>query len=484
MAAKSLSLDEELICSVCCEIFKDPVILPCSHSFCRSCVQQYWDQKSSRECPVCRRRSSMENPPVNLVLQNIIESYFKQKSQSEAVEKTESPEKSESRCSVHGEKLLFFCEDDQEVLCVVCQTSKKHRNHQLCPAEEAALDIKEQLKTMLKPIKEKLEKFNEAKKQCEETAKHIKNQAQHTEKLIKEEFEKLHQFLRDDEEARLAALREEEEQKSQRMKEKIENISKNISTLSDRIRDTEEDLNNEDTKFLMTFKSTQQRAQCEVQNPEVLSGVLIDVAKHLGSLSFRVWEKMLHIVSYTPVTLDPNTAHPKLSVSDDLTSVRDTGVKKQLPDNTERFYRCVNVLGSEGFTSGKHSWEVEVGNKPKWTVGVVKESINRKGNISYSPENGFWVVILRNGNEYKACSSPLKYLTLKKKPQRIRVQLDYDRRKVSFFNPTDMSHIYTFTDTFTEKLFPFFSPCLNEDGTNPGAMKICPVKVSVTVNEM
>uniref|UniRef100_A0A8C9R398 Nuclear factor 7, brain-like n=1 Tax=Scleropages formosus TaxID=113540 RepID=A0A8C9R398_SCLFO len=464
MATKSLSLDEELICSVCCEIFKDPVLLACSHSFCRSCVQQYWEQKSSRECPVCRRRSSIEHPPPNLVLKNIIESYFKQKSQSEAAEK------SELCCSVHGEKLLLFCEDDQEVLCVVCQTSKKHRNHQLCPVEEAALDIKEQLKTALKPLKEKLEKFNEAKKQCEETVKHIENQAQHTEKQIKEEFEKLHQFLRDEEEARLAALREEEEQKSQRMKEKTENISKHVTTLSDRIRDIEEDLNNEDTKFLM--------------DPEVLSGVLIDVAKHLGSLSFRVWEKMLHIVTYTPVTLDPNTAHPKLSVSDDLTSVRDTGVKKQLPDNTERFYRCVNVLGSEGFTSGKHSWEVEVGNKPKWTVGVVKESINRKGNISYSPENGFWVVILRNGNEYKACSSPLKYLTLKKKPQRIRVQLDYDRRKVSFFNPTDMSHIYTFTDTFTEKLFPFFSPCLNEDGTNPGAMKICPVKVSVTVNEM
>ncbi|XP_029106059.1 zinc-binding protein A33-like isoform X2 [Scleropages formosus] len=473
MTAEVSFLDEELVCSVCCEIFKDPVILLCSHSFCRSCVQQYWEQKSSRECPVCRRRSSMERPPVNLVLQNIIESYFKQKCQSEAVEKTEL------RCSVHGEKLLFFCEDDQEVLCVVCQTSKKHRNHQLCPMEEAALDIKEQLKTTLEAIKEKLKKFNETKKQCEKTVKHIKNQAQHTEKQIKEEFEKLHQFLRDEEEARLAALREEEEQKSQRMKEKIENISKHISILSDRIRKIEEDLNNEDTKFLMGCKSTKQRAQCEVQDPEVLSGVLIDVAKHLGSLSFRVWEKMLHIVTYTPVTLDPNTAHPYLSVSDDLTCVRNTGVRQQLPDNTERFYPCVCVLGSEGFTSGKHSWEVEVGNKPEWTIGVMKESISRKGKITCSPDNGFWVVALRNGDQYKACTSPSTHLTLEKKPQRIQVQLDYDKGKVSFFNPTDMSHIYTSTDTFTEKLFPFFSPCINIDGRNAQALKICPVKVSV-----
>ncbi|KPP56123.1 hypothetical protein Z043_126326, partial [Scleropages formosus] len=126
---------------------------------------------------------------------------------------------------------------------------------------------------------------------------------------------------------------------------------------------------------------------------------------------------------------------------------------------------------------------VEVGNKTDWTIGVVKESINRKREITTSPENGFWVVTLCNGDEYKACTSPT-CLTLKNKPERIGVQLDYYGREVSFFNSTDMSHIYTFTDTFTEKLFPFFSPCLNEDGTNPGAMKICPVKVSVTVNKM
>uniref|UniRef100_A0A8C9RJC5 Zinc-binding protein A33-like n=1 Tax=Scleropages formosus TaxID=113540 RepID=A0A8C9RJC5_SCLFO len=457
MTAEVSFLDEELVCSVCCEIFKDPVILLCSHSFCRSCVQQYWEQKSSRECPMCRRRSSTEKPPVNLVLQNIIESYFKQKCKSEATEKTEL------RCSVHGEKLLFFCEDDQEVLCVVCQTSKKHRNHQLCPVEEAALDIKEQLKTTLVILNCKV---------CVKCDRNFQNQAQHTEKLIKEEFEKLHRFLQDEEEARLAALREEEEQKSERMKEKIENISKHISILSDRIRDIEEDLRNEDTKFLM----------CEVQDPEVLSGVLIDVAKHLGSLSFRVWEKMLHIVTYTPVTLDPNTAHQKLSVSDDLTSVRDSGVKKQLPDNTERFSKYAMVLGSEGFRSGTHSWEVEVGNKTEWDVGVVKEPVNRKGRIAYGPKNGLWVLLLRNSDKYRAAG--VTDLTLEKKPQRIQVQLDNDRGKVSFFNPTDMSHIYTFTDTFTEKLFPYFSPCLKDDGRNAEALKICPVKASVTVNKL
>ncbi|KAJ8357998.1 hypothetical protein AAFF_G00044890 [Aldrovandia affinis] len=186
---------------------------------------------------------------------------------------------------------------------------------------------------------------------------------------------------------------------------------------------------------------------------------------------------MLEMVQYTPVTLDPNTAPAYLSLSDDLTSVRHTDTEQQLPDNPERFDPCVCVLGSEGFTSGKHSWEVEVGNKPEWDVGVVKESINRKGKITLSPEGGFWVVMLRNGDKYTASGAAV--LTLERKPQRIRVQLDYDRGEVSFYNPSDMSLIYTFKHTFTERLFPYFSPCLNTDGSNPAALQICPVTVSV-----
>ncbi|XP_061107804.1 zinc-binding protein A33-like [Conger conger] len=216
-----------------------------------------------------------------------------------------------------------------------------------------------------------------------------------------------------------------------------------------------------------------------LKDPELLSGALIDVAKHLGNLTFRVWEKMLGMVQYTPVMVDPNTACAYLSLSDDLTTVRHTDTAQKCPDNPERFNRIVNVLGSEGFTSGKHSWEVKVGNKREWNVGVAKESINRKGDITYSPGRGFWVIRLRDGDKYRAAG--VTDLTLKRKPQSIRVQLDYDRGEVSFFNSSDRSLIYTFKHTFTERVFPFFSPCVRDGGRNDEPLKICPVKVSVTV---
>ncbi|XP_061106719.1 zinc-binding protein A33-like [Conger conger] len=180
-----------------------------------------------------------------------------------------------------------------------------------------------------------------------------------------------------------------------------------------------------------------------------------------------------------PVTMDPNTAHANLSLSDDLTTVRDTDTVQNCPDNPERFNASVCVLGSEGLTSGKHSWEVKVGNKREWDVGVVKESTNRMEELTYSPGKGYWVIALRNGDEYSAAG--VDDLTLERKPQSIRVQLDYDGGEVSFFNSSDMSLIYTFKHTFTERLFPFFSPCLRDDSRNDEPLKICPVKVSVTV---
>ncbi|XP_035276452.1 tripartite motif-containing protein 35-like [Anguilla anguilla] len=468
MASGSSPLEEELSCPVCSEIFRDPVLLNCSHSFCKACLQQYWEQKGSQECPVCRRRSSMDPPPYNLSLRNACEAFLKERSQR-------AKAGSEVLCSLHSQTLTIFCLEDQIPVCLVCQTSRKHENHKMRRVQEAAEEYKEKLRTALAPLQEKLKSYNAVKLICDQTAEHIKSQAQHTERQIKVEFEKLQQFLKDEEAARITALREEEMQKSQMMKEKIEKMTEEISSLSEQIRAIEQELGAEDVSFLQVNPMSPEyycRAQCTLADPEKVSGALIDVAKHLGNLKYRVWEKMLGTVQYTPVTLDPNTAHPILSLSEDLTSVRYSGESQQVPDNPERFdgwQWC--VLGSEGFSSGRHCWDVEVGDGDFWMVGVAKESVSRKGFVDLSSAGGVWGIGLLTG-EYKALTSPRTALTVQEKPQRVRVQLDWDRGEVSFSDPSDNTPLYTFKHSFTERVFPFFWPI---------SLQICPLKVSIRV---
>ncbi|XP_047670685.1 nuclear factor 7, brain-like isoform X1 [Tachysurus fulvidraco] len=463
--------EEDFSCPVCCEIFTDPVLLHCSHSVCKVCLQKFWETKGSRECPVCRRKSSMSDPPINLALKNLCETFLQERSQR-------SSSGSETVCSLHSEKLKLFCLDDQQPVCLVCRDSRKHTNHKFCPIDEAVTDCKEELKTALKPLQEKLKIFTDCKLNWSQTAEHIKIQAQHTEHQIKEQFEKLHQFLRDEEAVRIAALREEEEQKSQMMKEKIEKLSRNISSLSDTIRAIEEGMRAEDVLLLQNYKATVKRAQCTLQHPEELSGALIHVAEHLANLKFSVWEKMQDIVQYTPVTLDPNTVHPELIVSDDLTSVRFSYEEQKLPDNPERFDKACCILGSEGFNSGTHCWDVDVGDCTVWFVGVMTESAQRKGGI-YT-RSGIWFVWYYEG-EYKACSTPQTFtpLSVEQKLQRIRVKLDWDRGKLSFSDPLTNTHIHTFTHTFTDTLLPY----LNVFGKE-SPLKILPLQCSVRVNQI
>uniref|UniRef100_A0A8C4SZH2 B30.2/SPRY domain-containing protein n=1 Tax=Erpetoichthys calabaricus TaxID=27687 RepID=A0A8C4SZH2_ERPCA len=145
-------------------------------------------------------------------------------------------------------------------------------------------------------------------------------------------------------------------------------------------------------------------------------------------------------------------------------------------DNPKRFDCWGNVLAREGFTSGRHYWEVEVGGKTAWDLGVARESVNRKGHDPLTPYDGYWTVWLRNENEYKALDYNDVILPLRVKPQTVGVFLDYDEGQVSFYNAQSRSHLYTFTDSFTEPLYPFFGPDLNDGGKNAALLVICPLR--------
>ncbi|XP_012686523.2 zinc-binding protein A33 [Clupea harengus] len=437
-----------------------PLLLPCGHSLCQACLtlcQGALGQDQSG-CTECYGKELLST-----VLKGLLDSLFQGQprrptrlgAEGEGEQGGEDGQRAGEVCAEHGEKMVLYCTEDEELVCEEC-VREEHEDHITCSTEEAVEHCKRDLRSALRPLQKKLETLNTAKQNCDCTADHIKKQSQHTERLLKAEFEKLHQFLRDEEAATTAALKEEEEQKTRTMRDRLDKLSGEIASLIDAISTAEEAMETDDMLLLNNYKKISQRTQCTVPDPPEISESLIDVAQHLGCLKYRVWEKMQTIAQYSPVTLDPNTADICLSVSDDLLTVRYTEEVQQLPANPERFssYEC--VLGSEGICSGLLVWDVEVGDCSEWALGVATETVRRKEWFPPSPERGMWIICLFAG-DYRARTASNEPLALKKKPQRVRVQLDYERGRVTFSDPSDNTLLYRFKHKFTETVFPYFS---------------------------
>ncbi len=186
---------------------------------------------------------------------------------------------------------------------------------------------------------------------------------------------------------------------------------------------------------------------------------------------------MYYLISLSvDVTLDPDTAHPKLILSNDGKQVRHGDIKHKHPDYPERFDKCASVLGKEGFLSGRFYFEVQLKGKSQWDLGVARESINRKGKIRVSPADGFWAVALRNGDEYGACADPCVNLSPRVKPQKVGVFVDYEEGLVSFYDVESRSHIYSFTgQSFTNRLYSYICPFPDDTGKDSAPMIISPV---------
>lgn len=128
MAANAPQAEADCTCPVCCDLFTDPVVLLCGHSFCKYCIQEWWRQSSLRTCPVCKEIFLMSKPPPNIALKNLSDSLRREKEAARPAE----------LCHLHGEKLKLFCLEDQQPICLVCRDAKAHKKHNCVPIGEVA----------------------------------------------------------------------------------------------------------------------------------------------------------------------------------------------------------------------------------------------------------------------------------------------------------------------------------------------------------
>ncbi|XP_030399607.1 E3 ubiquitin-protein ligase TRIM39-like isoform X1 [Gopherus evgoodei] len=508
-AATAEEVQDEAICSICLGYLTEPATIACGHNFCRACLTQHCVEKGEGTpltCPQCRARFQKGEFRPNTQLNNIIQKVKQLGSKPGKGQK-------EKLCERHEECLKLFCDEDGETICLVCEKSRDHKSHTVVPIEEAAQEYKEKLQGALGPLRKELEEAlvltsKEKKKTTEWQAWCQQDQAvslvvasaqqllyvaeegqflalvrwckltpvlsdggkvKNRREMIAGEFNKLHTLLREEEQLLLQSLEEEERETLQRLRKNVTKLSQQSSSLQELITEMEEKCQQPVVELLKDVKNTLSRTEnVKLQEPEAVSTDLKNMYKI--SLDMREALKRLGV----DVTLDPDTANPELVLSEDRKCVTYGDKRQDLPNNPERFDPCACVLGAEGFAGGRRYWEVEVGDKPEWALGVCRESVSRKGDVTLSPEDGFWAVWLRDGG-YEAGTPIPTPLPVSVRPSQVGIFLDYEAGEVSFYNVTDRSHLFTFTDTFSGKLRPYFSPSVIAGGTNAAPLIICPV---------
>ncbi|XP_034020652.1 E3 ubiquitin-protein ligase TRIM39-like [Thalassophryne amazonica] len=530
MASGVLLSDVQFHCYICQNVFSEPVSIPCGHSFCSACIASHWDSGLAINCPKCQRpferrpelcensfakemaeqiqarkqnaaksgsvycdvcvgKSAEAVKSCLMCLTSYCESHLEPHTRVATLKthKLTDPVTSlESRmCKMHQRLLELFCRSDQRCVCVLC-TESDHRCHDTVAVERESEQKKAQMKRMQSEVKqmiqERLQKVGQIKCCVELSKESSKRDINQSRKV----FSTLIRLMERSQAELVEMIQRQQKAAEQRAEKIIAELQLEVTELERRKSEMEKLCHTDDHLcILQRFPSLSSppptAAHADVHSLTCVGTIRRAVANTeqelqsvLKQLSFQEHEKMQNYA--VDIHLDPRTANPWLVLSEDLQQVSDGEVEQKLLDLVERFDTAPCVLATTGFTTGRHYWEVDVGEKTAWDLGVARESVNRKGLVTLCPEEGYWAICLRSGHEYRACASQAELLCLSERPQIIGIFLDYEDGTVSFYNAKTKSYIYSFTQfQFTDTMFPYFNPEMSDHGNNKSPLVIRPV---------
>ncbi|XP_048472611.1 nuclear factor 7, ovary-like isoform X1 [Rhincodon typus] len=377
------------------------------------------------------------------------------------------------RCEEHGETLRMYCTVDRQPLCVLC--SDTHRDHHLSPVSEAVRLYKNELRSSLNALRERKRVFTEIMYKQQQKISALTEAMEGLAQHVSEEFAGMRRFLDRRERELKKELSEHAGNLLQPLEDNLRAIQRALISIQREIIACQATANQRDSlQFLQEASWFRERPREEIHHPSVLSAKLC-LGLFKGPLQYRLWKEMKDYISPVPapLTLDPDTASPWLMLLEDLTGAGLGGAQRVVDDGPLRFDHSPCVLASEGFAGGRRYWEVAVRRQAEWAIGLTQESARRKGAITLSPQDGYWAMWRKKGDNYRALTSPPTRLTPSTEPSKLGIYLDYEAGQVSFYDAERMSHLYTFTDTFTERLYPFFSPGLSDGLCSAALVTIC-----------
>ncbi|KAM6988234.1 E3 ubiquitin-protein ligase TRIM39-like [Tautogolabrus adspersus] len=565
--------EDNFSCSICLEVFNEPVSTPCGHNYCKGCITGYWATRDSSQCPLCKvefrqtpvlqvntefrdmleifKKTRFENdvkssPPsaVDVLcdlchgmkrkalksclvcLASYCNGHLKPHHSVQALKwhKLINPVKSleDRMCKEHNKVIEFFCKKDQSCVCVLC-LKDHHKMHKAVPLEEEFKERKHKLKKVNREVKQSLIKKHNTILMIQNSMMQGREEVERTKAESVKAFNALVALIMTKKMTLIELLEGKQKAAEQQAENLIRQLQLEIiednrmSNMLEELSKTEDDfrllqglppvsspsstthpftervhrlLEVETVKSAMTKMVETLNEQMEIITKEV------DLAEERQTENVFDDElgeiQMQHAIN---LTLDPNTAHPSLIISEDRKQVRDGVTKRSVPDNPTRFDNLHYVLGEEGFSSGKFYYEVHLNRQTRWEVGVARESISRKGvDLSLSPENGCWTLGCYWGR-CQANTNPPVILSPSKVPEKVGVFVDYEGGIVSFYDIDARALIYSFTGCVftasvpflrnvlslrvyggtpkTTKIYPLFRP--SEQGSDSAPLQITPV---------
>ncbi|XP_073479393.1 E3 ubiquitin-protein ligase TRIM39-like [Aquarana catesbeiana] len=453
----SADLRAELECSICLNIYTDPVILKCGHNFCRVCIDRVLDTQEGSGayfCPVCRKRfRSRPALQRNITLRNIAVHFL-----------STQPDQEESgvfctHCVDYPIPAVSSCLRCEVSLCDKHLKKRKLRK------------VKQKILTKREEMERRVQSLQEHRRKVEEKA------AGYTERVTVL-FRDLRRRLEDLEKRVLREISGQAEQVSisiRALEIKKEELSRKIGHIEElcNMTDPLTVLQESDTGDLCDTEDGDNEDR--ERHKELLhDGGGLDVAGvlHTGlSVLIKEVNVYFYMQGAADILLDLSTAGNNLHISDDRKTSSWSNIDQRRP-KTDRFTDFPQVLSSQSFPSGQHYWEVNVGGSDLWRVGMCYPSMDRKVLQAGIGRNDKSWGLLRSGIQYSVIHDSMEIpLSANISSNTVRIYLDYEAGRISFYDLCDpIRHLHTFTTTFTEPLHAVlcaWTGCIKICGGNP-----------------
>ncbi|XP_077324877.1 E3 ubiquitin-protein ligase TRIM39-like [Lithobates pipiens] len=505
----SAGLRKELECSICLNIYTNPVNLTCGHNFCRVCIDRVLDTQEGSggySCPECRQEFQ-DRPALqrNITLRNIVENFLSsQPDQAETevfctycvdspvpavkscllcesslcdkhlsvhkkspahVLSDPSTSMEKRKCSIHKEKILeYYCIEDSACICVSCCLIGEHKGHQMKSLNEASEKRKNKLKNVLQKLVTKREETEEILQSLQEHGGTVEEKATAERKRVTSLLGDLRKQLEDLEKRVLSEISKKAEEVSRSVNDLVRQMEIKKDKLSRKMIHIEELCNMMDPLTILQESDTGDLCDTEDEDRErhgqrLHDGGGLDMAEISRALQadlsciMKEVNERIYISEPADILLDVNTACNKLIISDERKTVSYLPNQNRL-ETPERFKVYPQVISNQSFSSGRHYWEVNVGGSQSWNVGMCYPSIVRKeekSRIGFNNKSwGLW----KWSNQYMVvyCSHQIQ-LPYNISSDKVRIDLDYEAGRISFYDLCDpIQHLHTFTATFTEPL--------------------------------